>query len=81
MMRELDKWAEALPTRNTVREFLEWLDAQKLEVAAWLPSGTRMLPVLEDRERLLDRYFDIDAARLERERVALLPVDSGRKRA
>lgn len=69
---ELKKWAAAQPSLSTLRDFLEWLDEQKLEVAAWRPSGNWMMPVVEDRERMLARYLGIDLNALEHERRALL---------
>lgn len=77
MTSQLDKWAEELPTRNVVREFLEWCDEQQIELASWLPGGNRLRPLTEERERMLDRYFGIDAMQLERERMALLEKHRG----
>lgn len=71
-MSQLDKWSDAQPAMITLREFLEWLDRQKIELAVWRPHGTSMLPITEDRERLLARFLEIDEAELERERRAIL---------
>ena len=71
-MNELDKHKLTMVQRHFIIEFLEWLDGQKLEVAAWRPDGRVMFPIIEDRSRLLDRFLGVDAAQLERERRALL---------
>lgn len=69
---ELLKHAEAQFPMSVIRDFLEWCDGQKIELSAWVPSGRWLLPIIEDRERMLERYFGIDANELERERRALL---------
>lgn len=71
-MNELEKWAQAQPTLSAIRGFLEWCDEQHIELASWLPSGHRMMPIIEGREDLLARYLEIDTKQLERERAALL---------
>lgn len=69
---ELDKWADAQQALSTLRDFLSWCSAQEIELASFTPSGHRMLPISEDQERLLARYFEIDEQKLENERRALL---------
>lgn len=71
-MSELDKWADAQPSMAVLREFLEWCDGQKIALAKARPSGTWYLPLLEDREALLARYFKVNTVKLENERRALL---------
>lgn len=71
-MTEIQRHADTLAERQVITDFLEWLDEQKFEIAAWRPHGTMMVPILEDRSRLLDRFLRVDAAQLERERRALL---------
>lgn len=72
MQSVLDKWADAQPTLTVIREFLEWCDQQKIELAKARPSGTWYTPLLEDREALLARYLEIDSRQLENARRALL---------
>lgn len=69
---EINKHAAVQPNMRSIRDFLEWCDSQKIELATWMPSGRWMFPISEDRERMFARYFEIDEARLERERRALL---------
>lgn len=69
---ELDKWAEALPDRRKVEDFLDWLDEQRMEVAVWADGDRWPRPVTESRDSLLNRYFEIDAKRLDDQRRALL---------
>lgn len=71
-MSEMEKFSGAHATLETIRDFLEWCDGQKIELAAWTPHGTRMLPIIEGREGLLMRYLDLDPVKLENERRALL---------
>lgn len=80
MSKELAKFADAAPSMQVIREFLEWLDAQSIDLAKLSPHGSRYLLHMEDREAMLHRYFNIDAVRLETERRALLRrVDSAAK--
>lgn len=71
-MTEIAKYADTLPTRNTLRDFLEWLDSEKIELAKARPSGIWYVPLIEGREHLFDRYLGINARELECERRALL---------
>lgn len=71
-MPECEKIAAAQPASRAISEFLQWLDEQGIELAVWRPLGTSMLPITEDRERLLARHFGIDLAKVENERRALL---------
>lgn len=69
---ELDKWSDAQHGLSTLRDFLSWCSAQKIELAVPTPSGKWLQPVVEDQERMLARYFEIDEQKLENERRALL---------
>jgi hypothetical protein len=68
----IDQFADTLAARQVLREFLEWCDEQKIELATARPTGIWYAPLVEDRERTLDRYLGIDAAQLEKERAALV---------
>lgn len=80
MASQIEKWAEEQGRLAVVREFLEWLDEQRLEVAAWKPSGNACLPIIEDREHLLARFVGVDLQKLEVERRALLADAIGTNR-
>lgn len=84
-MTELEKFADSLPSRQVLREFFEWCDGQKIELGVprtegLAPAATSgrwaLVPLTEDRERMLDRYFGVDATRLEDERRSLLKLHS-----
>lgn len=63
---ELDKWAEAMPDRRKILDFLEWCEAE----GVWLEDQRGRLAV--SRDALLNRFFEIDPRRLEDARRALL---------
>lgn len=69
---EINKHASVLSHMNTVREFLEWLDGRQIELGSREFHGERLLPHHEDREAMLNRFFEIDTVKLENERRALL---------
>lgn len=71
-MAELEKFADAVPSMQIIREFLDWCEEQKIELASPLRNGNLLYPLSEGRETMLARYFKIDAKRLESERRALL---------
>ena len=72
-MNELEKWSQAQPIIIAIRDFLEWCDEQKIELAVM--SGhpvVRLNPIMEARERMIARHVGIDLVALENERRALL---------
>ena len=69
---ELDKWSDALPSRRIVDDFLEWLSEQRMEVCEWTEDAKWPMPLAQSRDRLLNRYFDINEKKLEDQRRALL---------
>jgi hypothetical protein len=56
---------------GSIRRFLEFLDEQRLFIAAVDDDGDYYL-ALDSREQLIYRHFGIDGQALERERRALL---------
>ncbi len=71
-MSELEKHADAVPSMRIIGEFLDWCEEQKIELAEPTPSGKWLQPRIEGREAMFQRYFGISAAKLEKERRALL---------
>lgn len=71
-MTELERFADAVPFMQIIREFLDWCEEQNIELASPLPNGVHLYPVNEGREQMFARYFKINAAKLEKERCALL---------
>ena len=71
-MTELEKFSQAVPSMEVIRDFLDWCEAQKIELAEPTPSGKWLQPRIEGRETMLARYFEIDGTKLEKERRALL---------
>jgi hypothetical protein len=72
MTPELAKFANAHPSMEVIRDFINWLSGQDIELGTWTESGRWMLPVGEGLDTMLSRYFDIDTVKLENERRALL---------
>ena len=63
--------------RNTVQEFLDWLDEQGIRLAE--SAGTGELCCIGDsKEKVMARFFGIDLNKLELEKRAML--DSLRER-
>jgi hypothetical protein len=72
MTPELAKFAAAHPGMLVIRDFIEWCNEQHIELAVPTPSGRYLQPVIEGLDTMLSRYFEIDTAKLEEERRALL---------
>ena len=71
-MTELEKFAEAVPSMEVIREFMSWCEEQKIELASPLPNGVHLYPLTEGLENMMARYFKINLVKLENERRALL---------
>ncbi len=75
---ELDKHAKTHDARWAINEFLEWLSKEGIELSKWkninsgLNGTDRLMVLRKGRHELLDEYFNIDPAKLEKERRALL---------
>ncbi len=69
---ELERMRAVQDESQKIGGFLEWLSEQKINLCEWDGEGlylTRRKP-----EQLLAKYFEIDLAKCERERQALLAV-------
>lgn len=76
-MSELEKHSQTVEQRKTIEEFLDWLNENKILLGGYIKpfkdSDTeRMAPILQNRQELLDEYFDIDPVQLDKERRELL---------
>ena len=69
---ELDKWAASMDDRRTIEDFLDWLEEQRIEPCVWTEDAKWPRPLTEGRAGLLNRYFQIDAKRLDDQRRGLL---------
>lgn len=69
-MSELEKYGQARDAMQTIREFMEWVESSRLELA--VRRGDRLLPSPATIDQLLYGYFKIDTVKLENERRALL---------
>jgi hypothetical protein len=74
---ELDKWAAAIDDRCKLEDFLDWLGEQRIEPCQWTEKARWPMPMAEGRVGLLNRYFGIDAKRLDEQRRALLAEAGG----
>jgi len=66
-MSQLELDSQTHATQRTVIEFLDWLNAAGMEVC--YTGGT---PMFVRPEQLAQRFVGIDAAALEKERLAVL---------
>jgi hypothetical protein len=71
-MSELTKWADALPEMSVILDFLDWLEKDRREIAEPREHGNWLQPITESRADMMNRYFKINARKLEDERSALL---------
>ncbi len=85
---ELDKLNSVIGGRNTIVQFLDWLQEQGIELAAYHKhtaacnneegdrvcgtSTERLWAVNKRHEKLAHEYLDIDEKKVEQERQALL---------
>lgn len=79
-MSEIAKHAEAMQAMVVISEFLDWCAEQRIELAR-MGQFERLHPLTEGQLAMLQRYFDIDAVKLENERRALIEnsrIDSGK---
>jgi len=72
---ELDKISKVSEKSQAIGDFIEWLPSQGLIICQEEDDEAgeeRYFPVHPDINRLLEKYFNIDGAKAERERVAIL---------
>jgi hypothetical protein len=79
---ELVKWSLVHDDVVTIEEFLEWLESKGIQLAQHYKNDDgedteHLYPTYRNRRQLLEEYYEIDTAELERERRALL--DEARK--
>jgi hypothetical protein len=67
---ECEKYADCREARLAIKEFVDWLREQGLEITRVDNSG-RAFTAPGD-EVLIRRHFEIDSSKLEEERLALL---------
>jgi hypothetical protein len=53
-------------------QFLDWLEEEGLQLAAYAPRGYALEVVAYSKERLIGRFLEIDPIELDKEREALL---------
>lgn len=75
---ELARMKAVQPESQAIGNFLAWLEENAMWVGHWVEAGEGSdddevgMPVRESFERLLARYFQIDLAKVENERRAIL---------
>lgn len=72
---ELDKIKSLGEKPQSIGSFIEWLPSQGYHICQEEDDETgeeRFFPVHLDINRMLEKYFGIDGAKAERERMALL---------
>lgn len=71
---EHEKLRSIMDEAGPIGQFLEWLDTQSIELCRrddkWINQPFEA--ITERREALLARYFDIDLAKIEDEKRAML---------
>lgn len=74
-MNELEKHSWSCEQRGVIEEFLDWLNEKEILLSTYIKFkdyAERLAPILENRQELLDEFFDIDSVQLEKERRELL---------
>lgn len=75
---ELDKMKSVHNQSQCIGEFLDWLFHEKHRTIAEVPEGMdEWQPVGGSIEKILAEYFEIDLAKIERERRAILETLRG----
>lgn len=73
-----EKLAAAHDERSAIAEFLEWLESdQGIILAEYEEESGHYQAVLENFDRIIMRYLDIDERALEQERRAMLDAARG----
>ena len=73
----LQKHSKTHSERVTIMQFLEWLGIKEIDLC-YIPEqykdnfNPRYCPISKTKDALLDQYFEIDAAQLEKERRELI---------
>lgn len=75
---EHEKLSAIADKSQAIGEFLQWLEDRGISLAAYANKGDTFLsPYLYGREQLLAEHFEIDLAKLEKEKRAMLAELSG----
>lgn len=69
---QLARLEEVQAQEAAILDFLDWCEAQGMELGMWIASGRYMRPVGISREQLLAGHLGVDLKVLENERRALL---------
>jgi len=73
----LDRHSKTHSDRVVIMEFLEWIGSKSIDLCI-IPEqceddfNPRWCPISKSKDTLLNEYFDIDAAQLEKERRELI---------
>ena len=73
----LEKHSKTHSERVALMQFLEWLGVKEIDLC-YIPEqykdnfNPRYCPISKTKDALLDQYFEIDAAQLEKERRELI---------
>lgn len=69
---ELKKIQAVQDESQKIGGFLAWLTEQGIVLAEWDDEDKELFQIHHNREQLLAKYFEIDLAKCEQERRALL---------
>ena len=69
---ELNKMMVIQEHSQKIGGFLEWLNGKGIELGIYDESAEEIYPVTQTKEQLLAEFFEIDLAKCEKERQALL---------
>ncbi len=69
---ELEKWAEVAESASVIEDFLDWCGEQGWSLHVYPDDRSVPRPVIESRERIIYRFFNVNIPRLEEQRRALL---------
>jgi hypothetical protein len=71
---ECDKMLKVQAKSQAIGEFLEWLGSNEVVLARWQRSRIedRLMPLGASTENLLAEFFEIDLAKVEKEKRAIL---------
>ena len=69
---ELNKMQTVHDNSQLIGEFLGWLSGKDIELGIYDEGAEEICPITQTPEQLLADYFEIDLAKCEKERQALL---------
>jgi hypothetical protein len=71
-LKELNKWSNIHEEFVKISEFLDWLNSKGILLCEKYKDHDSYIPIPKNHHELLIEYYDIDEARLERERREIL---------